>query len=31
MCLDGLFDSFGKETISVDDYIRNYNNVGEQC
>ena len=26
--LDGLFDNFGLETIS-DDYVRNYNNVGE--
>ena len=27
--LDGLFDSFGDKTISDDEYIRNYNDVGE--
>ena len=27
--LDGLFDSFGEQTISDGDYIRNYNNVDE--
>ena len=27
--LDGLFDSFGKETLLEDDYIRSYDNVGE--
>ena len=26
--LDGLFDNFGLETIS-DDYVWNYNNIGE--
>ena len=25
--LDGLFDSFGKETISDDDEVQNYDNV----
>ena len=30
MFLDGLFDSFGKETISDDDYVRNYDDVGER-
>ena len=25
----GLFDSFGKETILDDDYVRNYNDVGK--
>ena len=27
--LDGLFDSFGEETMSDDVYVQNYNNVGE--
>ena len=27
--LDGLFDSFGKETLSDDGYVRNYVDVGE--
>ena len=27
--LDGLFDSFGEETMSDDNYIRSYDDVGE--
>ena len=27
--LDGLFDSFSKNTISDDDYVRSYDDVGE--
>ena len=27
--MDGLFDSFGKETISDDVYIQNYDSVGK--
>ena len=29
MFLDGLFDNFGEETISDDDYVRNYDDGGE--
>ena len=29
MFLDGLFDSFGEETISDDDYVWNYDDVGK--
>ena len=28
--LDSLFDSFGKETISDDDYFQNYDDVGKR-
>ena len=27
--MDGLFDSFGEETISDDDYIQNYDDIGK--
>ena len=29
MFLDGLFDSFGNETLLYDGYVRNYDDVGE--
>ena len=27
--VDGLFDSFGEETISYDDYVQTYDDVGK--